>query len=54
MFTYFDVGLVGHWVQKSTICLAIKFKPKRMVRDWAKSKQLMFGNLVRACFAETT
>ena len=45
MSTYLDVCLAGHCVQKSQVCLAIKFKPKRPVKNWATSKQLMFGNL---------
>ena len=46
MHSYLDVCLVGHLVTRLQICLALKFRPKRKVANWATSKQLMFGNLV--------
>ena len=46
MYTYQSVCLAGYCVQKSSVCLALKFKTKRKVTNWAASRQLMFGNLV--------
>jgi hypothetical protein len=49
MYTYQNVCLAGYCVQKSSVCLALKFNTKRKVTNWAASRQLMFGNLVISC-----
>ena len=46
MNVYSEVCLVGHAVSYSGFTIAVKFKPEREVRDWNKTQQLMYGNLL--------
>ena len=46
MNVYNEVCLVGHAVSYSGFTIAVKFKPEREVRDWNKTQQLMYGNLL--------
>ena len=46
MNVYSEVCLVGHAVSFSGFTIAVKFKPERDVRDWNKTQQLMYGNLL--------
>ena len=46
MNVYKEVCLVGHAVSHSGFTIAVKFKPEREVRDWNKTQQLMYGNLL--------
>ena len=46
MNVYSEVSLVGHAASFSGFAIAVKFKPERDVRDWNKTQQLMYGNLV--------
>ena len=46
MNVYNEVCLVSHTVSYSSFTIAVKFKSEREVRDWNKTKQLLYGNLV--------
>ena len=46
MNVYSEVCLVGHAVSYSGFTIAVKFKSQREVRDWKKTQQLMYGNLL--------
>ena len=46
MNVYSEVCLVDHDVSYSGFTIAVKFKPEREVRDWNKTQQLMYGNLL--------
>ena len=46
MNVYSEVCLVGHAVSYSGFTIAVKFKSQRAVRDWNKTQQLMYGNLL--------
>ena len=52
MSVYSEVSLVGHATSFSSFTIAVKFKPELEVRDWNKTQQLMYGNLV--CLSTNT
>ena len=41
-----DVYIMGHDVTGYKVQLALQFKPNKLVTDWRKTSQLMYGNLV--------
>ena len=46
MNVYTEVALVGHSISHSSFTIGVKFKPEKEVKDWNKTQQLMYGNLV--------
>ena len=46
MNVYTEVVLVGHSVSHSSFTIGVTFKPEKEVKDWNKTQQLMYGNLV--------
>ena len=46
MNVYTEVALVGHSISHSSFTIGVTFKPEKEVKDWNKTQQLMYGNLV--------
>ena len=46
MNVYTEVALVGHSISHSSFAIGVTFKPEKEVKDWNKTQQLMYGNLV--------